>query len=646
MNDMQHEKIDMIKSNEQNTQSPKRKILIIATIVVAVLIGLYMVLLARTVAAVYAHTQTAKDQIVTALQQARTLDFSTALSGIDSAQDSFGKAERSLDGITIARYVPGIAGKIKAGDNLLETATSLTNALKTGTGIASDLYRDLDSGELTYNELTDEEKKRVVEKLALAEDDLHGMYNDIVIANNALQKVTQKEVGGTIHDQITPLKTALPDTIASLDLMLPFVNVLPDMLGFEAERNYLFILQNDLELRPTGGLASTYGIVTLENGLIKEFGVFDSYKLDRDAPASALIVDAPAPIAEFVGRNKLVLRDANWSADFPTAAKELEAAYLRQAPDNSIEKFDAVLATTPTVFTDLLALLGPQTALGTTIDKNNLRDIFESEVEGGYAARGLGFDDRKDLFDEIAKQLKEDINSQQFIDYPRITALIKRNLDQKNILVASTNDEIKNIAQQFDWDGSIENVNGDYLFVVDANVRNQVKIDRLINRSIDYKIERTDDIEKPFMSTLQVTYTNNSTADASKTADYASYTRVYLPSGISVDSHDGFTGEVLVSEEFGKTVISGLVNVAPGARRAITVEYTPSKSIIEQLNKKEYTLYIQKQPGTSPFVSVVTELKSEIASVEPQAITITENNTQASYSTIMSKDITISLELK
>lgn len=643
---MQHEKIDMIKTSDSNTQSSKRKILIIATIVVAVLIGLYMVLLARTVAAVYAHTQTAKDQIITALQEARTLDFATALAGIGSAQDSFSKAERSLDGISVGRYIPGISGKIKAGDNLLKTATSLTNALKTGTGIASDLYRDLDSGKRTYNDLTDEEKKLVVQKLALAESDLHGMYNDIVVANNALQKVTQKEVGGTIHDQINPLKTALPDTIASLDLMLPFINVLPDILGFDAERNYLFILQNDLELRPTGGLASTYGIVTLENGLIKEFGVFDSYKLDQEASADALVVDAPAPIAEFLGREKLVLRDANWIADFPTAAKELEAAYLREAKDTTIEKFDAVLATTPTVFTDLLALLGPQTALGTTIDKNNLRDIFETEVEGAYASRGLGFDQRKELFDEIAKQLKEDINSQQFIDFPRITALIKRNLDQKNILIASNNEEIKYIAQQFDWDGSIENVSGDYIFVVDANVRNQVKIDRLINRSIDYKIEETDDSEKPFVSTLQVTYTNNSTADTSKTSDYATYTRVYLPAETTVLNTTGFTGDVMTAQEFGKTVVSGLVNVAAGARQAITLEYLLNNAITNLIDNNRYDLYIQKQPGTSPFVSISTSFDSPIASVKPQEMTITNDNTEASYSTILTKDISLSLELK
>ena len=80
------------------------------------------------------------------------------------------------------------------------------------------------------------------------------------------------------------LPRAISNKIASLEsVLLPFENTidtLPAILGFEGKRKYLVLFQNNMELRPGGGFIGSYGILEMENGVVKQFKVSDIYDAD------------------------------------------------------------------------------------------------------------------------------------------------------------------------------------------------------------------------------------------------------------------------------------------------------------------------------------------------------------------------------
>ena len=96
------------------------------------------------------------------------------------------------------------------------------------------------------------------------------------------------------------------------------------MLGANGPRTYLILAQNNHELRGTGGFISTIGFVRLEGGRITELNLVDSYAVDNFEQPHP---QPPPALSERMGAQLLLLRDSNWSPDFPTTAQVARALY-------------------------------------------------------------------------------------------------------------------------------------------------------------------------------------------------------------------------------------------------------------------------------------------------------------------------------
>lgn len=58
---------------------------------------------------------------------------------------------------------------------------------------------------------------------------------------------------------------------------------MPWLLGMDEPRHYLVMVQNNHELRATGGFISSIGLLTLEQGKISNLEFADSYEFYRTA---------------------------------------------------------------------------------------------------------------------------------------------------------------------------------------------------------------------------------------------------------------------------------------------------------------------------------------------------------------------------
>ncbi|MFM7172094.1 MAG: DUF4012 domain-containing protein, partial [Caldilinea sp.] len=72
-----------------------------------------------------------------------------------------------------------------------------------------------------------------------------------------------------------------PNMLQLADLVRQLGPELPRLLGMEQPQSYLVLVQNNHELRGTGGFISAVGRLTLDRGKVTDLDFVDSYALYR-----------------------------------------------------------------------------------------------------------------------------------------------------------------------------------------------------------------------------------------------------------------------------------------------------------------------------------------------------------------------------
>jgi hypothetical protein len=77
------------------------------------------------------------------------------------------------------------------------------------------------------------------------------------------------------------LKDWIDNSKNIVEVLIETIDVLPDFLGVGNEKkDYLVLLQNEMELRATGGFIGSYGILSFQNGRLMGFDIKDVYEAD------------------------------------------------------------------------------------------------------------------------------------------------------------------------------------------------------------------------------------------------------------------------------------------------------------------------------------------------------------------------------
>lgn len=131
------------------------------------------------------------------------------------------------------------------------------------------------------------------------------------------------------------------------------VQLLPPMLGQDGPRNYLFIFQNNAEIRSTGGLPGSWAQVHVDDGRIELREQGSAVDLNEPEPAIQLTNEEDAVYDELPA---LFFQDPNFIPDFPRAAEIFNAFWDRRYPEVEL---DGVLAMDPVAASYLMAGTGP-----------------------------------------------------------------------------------------------------------------------------------------------------------------------------------------------------------------------------------------------------------------------------------------------
>ena len=469
-------------------------------------------------------------------------------------------------------------------------------------------------------------------------DVLQNAGTNISSAEAALQNAYWAREGFRIE----AIPASLRGPIEQVDHFFPLaqqavrvLRVLPSLLGDNRPHTYLLLAQNEDELRATGGFISGVGTLTVDQGRIVSLTMGDSYSVDdlsKSYPAP------PEPLQRYMSASIWLVRDGNWSPDFPTAAyhvRELYRISTAMLPDG-------VIAFDQQALERVLEVTGP-VLLPSTPDPIGAVNIRDYMRQAWAPAPGEGLDrewweQRKDFMAELGSALVDQV--QGSADRRMLLALGRTMMDlvrEKHVLIYIDESAAAYALSDLGWDGSLHPVEGDFLMVVDSNVGFN-KVDPMIERQIEYQVDMSNPTA-PLTATVVLSYSNTVAEDIPciheatygegtyinmRQRCYWDYVRVFAPEGTLflggslppvpgnwLISGEGQNGDWSVSEGEGGLAVYGGMFVLPTASQAtLRLSYLlPASTVqIDQDLDLTYTLRLVKQPGTSGTPVTVTLL--------------------------------------
>lgn len=394
-------------------------------------------------------------------------------------------------------------------------------------------------------------------------------------------------------DRALPVLASTPD----------FLRAAPELLGATEPRRYLILAQNSDEIRATGGFISGVGIVEVDKGAVTSITFADSYSvIDLTKPHPI----PPVALETHMWAQILLLRDANWWADFPTSARKAWELYEQDTG----KKVHGVIAMDTPALQLLVAAADPirLDEYDDTITGDNLMERIQHYWASPVGGPSITSDDpkwwnlRKNFMGVLAKSVMQRLlKDTAKLDMAELGQTALRLLDERHLLLYLP--PAQDALRERKWDGGIVPTQGDYLFVVDSNVGFN-KVNPMIRQAITYTVDLAD-----ATATLQIRYSHASQARLDvcvhesrygatyqDTMDrcYWDYVRVFVPAGAELLSREGLEDGDLAEPEAGLAVWDGLLVLKPGEAHEVVLRYHLPASVVGS----PYRLYVQKQPGT------------------------------------------------
>lgn len=592
--------------------------------------------------------KSAKSAMLSARPEEAQKNFETAYGDFLEASDSLDQVGGGM--LSIIKVLPG-GSKIASGQNILEAGKHLTaagqiiseafglflgdqGALKKKL-ISTDNLSNLKEATSFVPQEREDKAQTLTEAIIMFQDKLQKVKEELAAANDLLDKVDLKDVPQDKRDSFKQLKDQLPGAINGIEAFSEYSNTLLALLGHNQSKQYLFLFENNDELRATGGFIGTYGIMKINDGSINQLSIDGIYNPDGQLKERVI---PPKPIQKMSATWSM--HDANWWPDFPKSAEKVAWFYEKTGGPT----VDGVIAFTPKIMEDLLKITGPinHEKYGVTVSADNFIELTQYKVEKDYDKK---LNRPKQFLADLAPLLLEKIFNAPPEKWVEVMTVFSQDLEGRDIQMYFFDQNIQKQVSDLGWSGEVLNTPKDYLSVINTNISG-LKTDKMIDQTIDHQAEIKPD--GSIVDTVTITRKHNGGKEKYDwyNAVNSDWMRVYVPKGSELLHAEGYTREVdsppvdyeklgfvqdemvaneenstnsdpytgtQVYEDSDKTVFANWTYVSPG--ESLTVKYSyllPFKLRFDDLKKPAdtYSLLAQKQAGdeSSTLHSEVTGL--------------------------------------
>jgi len=476
-------------------------------------------------------------------------------------------------GVNIARTLNSVSSMGKEGALLLNE----------GSVLVKNVFEGNDFEAFSYSKKLVLRFNSIYESLAFLEGEM-----------NAANGYWEKLVSNTIRSYGLNDVGEIKNLILSAKIVL---DKLPDILGAESKKTYLVLLQNNMELRPTGGFIGSFALVTLDKGKISDITIQDVYSADGQLKG---YIKPPDPIRDYLNEENWFLRDSNWDPDFPTSAQRAEW-FLDKTIDVSV---DGVISIDLEPVKDLLGVYGPLllSDYNVTLDENNFYEKTQAEAEreffpGSHRKSGFLTAISRDLTGKLAN-----LNEEKSLNLLKI---FYENLNQKHIQIFLHDKKVQSVISDLGWDGSVNHPNctgncySDWFGLVEANLGVN-KSNYYIKRSYSLDVLLQDGmiVKKLFITK----YNNRANPELGPKAIYKTYTRLLVSPDAEIGGVYLVNGESKEALRFDTELVSGrkeigfFMEIPPGSERSLYMDWT-NRTGLSKDSEGQYGMLWRKQSG-------------------------------------------------
>ena len=487
------------------------------------------------------------------------------------------------------------------GSDALKPVESMLETLKPGSTLVLD------------NTLFDRAKIGIVgarDYIRMAEADLVGIDNSLIPEK--------------YKNYLDEYRGVLSQSQEFADSASVVMSGLPQLLGMEGEKKYIIWFQNSNEIRPTGGFIGSYATVSIDSGKIKNILIDDIYNPDGQIDVRNIKTTPPDPIKNYLDEEVLYLRNSNWDPDFTKSAKVFDDIYFKITG----ESVDGYIALDLKFVESLLRVTGPVFLASYNEDINSENLDERAQYYSGFDYKE-GSTDKKSFLTILGGKLLEKIFSLKKEDFPKLVTELGRSLEERHLQISLNNNQINSLLSENKWDGSLVDTEGDYLYVVNANLGG-TKSNYYVENKMTYEINSMTR-DGLLRANLYLDYKNNAENDAWPGGPYTDYVRVLVKDGSKLTGAKiiNNTGEetdifkdVVVSKVGVYSSFETSFKLLPKESIRLVISYDLPQKASMTKEGSSYSLYWQKQPGTSkdnysfifnpPFGSVTQNLSNNL----------------------------------
>ncbi|MBI2641690.1 DUF4012 domain-containing protein, partial [Candidatus Roizmanbacteria bacterium] len=360
--------------------------------------------------------------------------------------------------------------------------------------------------------------------------------------------------------------------------------------------DYLILFANNKELRPGGGFIGSFGVMTVKNYTIEQIKIYDVYDADGQLQAH---IEPPYPIRLYLQQPNWFLRDSAFSPDFLENYAQAKTFLEREM---NFTNFSGGILLTTTAIENILEAVGDVYLpdFKDTINKKNFYLKTQLNVEQNFFPGSL---QKKNYLASLTRQLLLQIEN---IPLKKFVELMKKSLDEKQIVIMSDEPKLQSVLDSFYWSGRLiqpkcsieaQNCIADFLFPYDANVGVN-KANFFVNRLFDLQI--SIDEEGIINHVFSIRFKNESLSDIFPGGAYRNYFQLILPKNATVKNitRDGVLVEGYDEQIFDQLKRIGfLVEVKPQNSTDIVIRYETENQI--QRGRNIYQVVFQKQIGSA-----------------------------------------------
>lgn len=528
------------------------------------------------------------NQLNEGLMNLKAGKFEKSLGDIREADAALTEVKSTFDTLEPVRRTGFLKREFEKADNLFDLSNfSLASVKDTISGIQA-LLKSL-------NAITGEGADSPASYFTSAQVEL-GSAGENLSKTYAILK--EEDFNKNLPSGVRQKVTGLSEKLALLDDLVVKAKavsiLLPKLVALDGTKNYLVLLQNNMELRPGGGFIGSFAKVSFERGKLKKLDVNDIYAIDGQL---SIHVEPPKEIKEDLGQNNWYLRDSNWESDFPTGARQAQWFYAKETG----ERVAGVVALDISAMEELLPVIGPLD-LADYKEKITAENLFERAITHAELSFFPGSQAKKSFLTALSNQLFNKIFFLPQNNWPGIISALGKSLDEKHISIYLDDPRLFSYLGSQGWTHSLprpSDQEGDFLSLVEANLGAN-KVNYYLDRT--YNLETTVGKEGEVKQRMRVSYTNRSPSDVFPGGRYKNRMRVYLPFGAKLTKalwgESDITKNVTGFVDYGRSGYSMLLELAPKEQKTLVLDYSVPVKLEFKDGKANYRLDIIKQAGT------------------------------------------------